>query len=57
MSVITHDDNIKIPTCNSTRSVDIMSSVGHRFSKQLAKYNITKCPGDFISIIYINVLQ
>ena len=56
MSVIKRNDNIKIPTCNNTRSVDIISSVGHRFSKQLAKYNITKCPGDSISINYINIL-
>ena len=53
MSVITHDDNIKIPTCNNTRSVELMSSVGHRFSKQLAKYNITKCPGESISMLFI----
>ena len=53
MSAIKYADNIKMPTCNNTRSVELMSSMGHRFSKQLAKYNITKCPGESISMLFI----
>ena len=55
MSMINRNDKITVPTCNSSRSVHHMSSVGHLFSKQLAKYNVTKCPGTIILLLYLDI--
>ena len=52
MSALEPNDDVKISTCSNSTSVHLMSSVGHNFSKQLAKYNVTKCPGNSKYMIF-----
>ena len=45
MSMSDKINSSKIPTCQTKKEFGRVSTIGHEFSKQLAKYNNSRCSG------------
>ena len=46
MSMSDKINSSKLPTCQTKKEFGRVSTIGHEFSKQLAKYNNSRCSGE-----------
>ena len=47
MSMSDKINSSKMPTCQTKKEFGRVSTIGHEFSKQLAKYNNSRCSGKY----------